>query len=527
MGALALSVGNWTNRADILLEASLTDADGDAVRLELEVRAIDIPFSNLATTSGSLVPSGTLASIIVPGLSVGEYHWQARAVDVGGRPSAWTSFGGNADGVRDFGIEQTSPVLAATVPAFTSSNPVTVPGTASDGSGITSVSWVNTTSRRSGLASGTTSWTASIPLIPGVNTLVFFAWDAAGNATTSTALLQHVPSDNFPPGLFFQTPTTGAPHTASATPLAVGGTAFDSVALASIKWTNQDTGTAGPAALVGTAWSASIPLAFGSNRLWFTVFDEAGHDAVFPLSVTFDPISDSAAPSVAITGPTPAATSSPIVLSGTASDDVGVSVVRWTNLMTGGGGVADNVGPWSASVGLIPGLNNLVVTARDAAGKESSDTLAVTFTPALVDDLPPAIVLLTPTPGGFMETNGSPVLVEGAAADEESLAEVVWSNGTNGMSGTAGGGAPWRALVVLQPGNNLVAIKAIDAAGNVAAIPVTIVYTPPPPPFVPGGDDGDDEGGGRFSRYRRNCGLLGIEAITILLALALVRRRPT
>jgi hypothetical protein len=60
---------------------------------------------------------------------------------------------------------------------------------------------------------------------------------------------------------------------------------------------------------------------------------------------------------------------------------VGVTQVTWSN-NRGGSGTAIGTASWSASVALQSGSNVLTVTARDAAGNTSTDTLTVTYTPA-------------------------------------------------------------------------------------------------------------------------------------------------
>ena len=59
---------------------------------------------------------------------------------------------------------------------------LTVAGTASDNVGVNSVTWA-TNSGRTGTASGTATWSASIPLLVGNNTVTIRAYDAAGNSS--------------------------------------------------------------------------------------------------------------------------------------------------------------------------------------------------------------------------------------------------------------------------------------------------------------------------------------------------------
>jgi hypothetical protein len=59
---------------------------------------------------------------------------------------------------------------------------------------------------------------------------------------------------------------------------------------------------------------------------------------------------------------------SSIALSGTASDNVGVVAVRWSNTF-GASGVATGTASWQiASVPLLIGTNKITVKAFDAAG---------------------------------------------------------------------------------------------------------------------------------------------------------------
>jgi len=99
---------------------------------------------------------------------------------------------------------------------------------------------------------------------------------------------------------------------------------------------------------------------------------------------------DTIAPSIAISSPTSAsafvATGPSLVVGGTASDNVGVTQVTWTN-NRGGSGTAAGTTSWSAgAIALQTGTNIITVTARDAAGNSRPATLTVT----LSDSTPPA-----------------------------------------------------------------------------------------------------------------------------------------
>jgi hypothetical protein len=58
---------------------------------------------------------------------------------------------------------------------------VALNGTASDNVAVVSVKWSNSTGD-SGVASGTTAWSATVPLLTGTNVVTIRAYDAAGNS---------------------------------------------------------------------------------------------------------------------------------------------------------------------------------------------------------------------------------------------------------------------------------------------------------------------------------------------------------
>jgi hypothetical protein len=63
----------------------------------------------------------------------------------------------------------------------TTASTVAISGVAADNAAVTAVKWSNSTGG-SGAASGTTSWSANIPLLVGTNLITVRAWDAAGNS---------------------------------------------------------------------------------------------------------------------------------------------------------------------------------------------------------------------------------------------------------------------------------------------------------------------------------------------------------
>jgi hypothetical protein len=115
---------------------------------------------------------------------------------------------------------------------------------------------------------------------------------------------------------------------------------------------------------------------------------------------------DTQRPSVAITFPTSAAafatTEASLNLSGTATDDVGVTSVTWENNRGGSGAAANGPQGWGyQGIPLQAGANVITVTARDAAGNTGTDVLTVTYTlPG--DTVPPVVSITFPTGGATL-----------------------------------------------------------------------------------------------------------------------------
>src|SRR5688572_28052602 len=68
------------------------------LRLQLEIRPNNTPFTGQPTHDRLEGASGGVASVVFTGLPNVNYHWRARSLDAQGRGSPWISFGGNPDG---------------------------------------------------------------------------------------------------------------------------------------------------------------------------------------------------------------------------------------------------------------------------------------------------------------------------------------------------------------------------------------------------------------------------------------------
>jgi hypothetical protein len=159
-----------------------------------------------------------------------------------------------------------------------------------------------------------------------------------------------------------------------------------------------------------------------------------------------------------------ATTSNGITMAGAAADESPIAEVSWTN-SRGGSGVASGGSRWTIDrVGLRAGVNDLTISARDAAGNTASARLRVTAT----DGQAPTITIHGPSPTDTFSTSMRVVNLDGIAADDFEVAQVAWAS-DRGASGVARGTSRWIAGgVTLQPGVNVIAVTAVDGAGRSA-----------------------------------------------------------
>jgi len=282
--------------------------------------------------------------------------------------------------------DTTPPTVAITVPTSSSTwtataSPLTLGGTAADNVSVKSVKWSNAATGGAGTASGTTSWSASIPLATGQNVITVTARDAAQNAATDTITVTYNPPDTTAPTVTITSPTTATSYCTSSSPIALGGTSSDNRGVTAVNWSNAATGASGT--VTGTtAWSASVPLVTGGNLVTITAYDAAGNKGTDTITVAWN-APDTTPPSAQIQSPTAetsfTTTATPFDLGGVASDNGALASVAWSNAANGASGAATGTGSWSASVPLVAGENRITVSARDTTGNVGTDSITVDF----------------------------------------------------------------------------------------------------------------------------------------------------
>jgi hypothetical protein len=233
------------------------------------------------------------------GTTAGTYSVTARASD--GVLSTSQTFTWNMTTSTSGGGTTTPTGTDTTAPAVTISSPtsastysingssIALSGMTSDAVGVTQVRWENDAMHLTGIASGLTNWTTSVPLQLGSNLIYITAIDAAGNEgfdiLTVSVSSTGGTADTTKPTVSIGTPTTGSTYSTTQSTINLSGSAADDRGVVQVAWMNS---AGGSGVASGTAsWAiANLPLLSGTNVISVTALDAAGNAATAALTVT-------------------------------------------------------------------------------------------------------------------------------------------------------------------------------------------------------------------------------------------------
>ena len=317
----------------------------------------------------------------------------------------------------------------------------------------------------------------SVTLGNGPHTIGAIARDAAGNAATATAITVTVDNDTAAPTVALVNPAAGATVTGS---FALDANASDNVGVVAVQFT-VDGANAGAEDVVApyTATWNSLTVANGTHTIGAIARDAAGNVQT-ATSVTITVDNDLTAPTVALLNPAPGATlTGSLMLSATASDNVGVAGVQFTldgvNLGTERTSAPYDL-PWN-SLTVANGVHTISAIARDAAGNVQTAT-SVTIT--VDNDLTaPTVALLNPAPDATLV--GSLTLTASASDNVGVMGVQFVIDGVNlGTEVTAGPyEVVWNSGTVTD-GPHVVTVVARDAAGHQQAASVNVIVANTP-----------------------------------------------
>jgi hypothetical protein len=324
-------------------------------------------------------------------------------------------------------VDVTRPTLSITTPTLNqqwTNGTFTATGKANDNVAVATVyyslngaPWTNATT-----ANNWTNWSASIPLVPGTNSLKAFALDTSGNASTTNAVsFEYV----VPMPLSVQVFGLGVPNPKwgslsggyTTTSIFIPGYGYYTTSAWLPGYTNGSllavnenySLTAAPApGFAFTNWSdGNGNLLTNGPTLRFTMATNLTLVANF-VDVT--------RPTLSITTPTlnQQWTNGTFTATGKANDNVAVATVYyslngapWTNATT-----ANNWTNWSASIPLVPGTNSLKAFALDTSGNASTtNSVSFEFVASLISSAASVSTSVLPivtapailTPAGFAD----------------------------------------------------------------------------------------------------------------------------
>lgn len=233
--------------------------------------------------------------------------------------------------------------------------------------------------------------------------------------------------------------------------------------------------------VTGSASTSSNPLRVGGNVVWgeyfaglideVRVYDRALTPAEIQADMETPVVSTSdTPPQVSLNLPVDGAVvSGVVVLSATATDNVGVAGVQF--LVNGVPlGAEVTAAPYTSSwdvTGLAAGTYRISATARDTSGQLTTST-ASTVVVGAADTAPPSVTVTSPTSGA---TVSGAINVTAAASDAVGVVGVQFFLDGQ-LLGQEDAGAPYStslATTTIPNGPHVLIARARDAAGNVAS----------------------------------------------------------
>jgi hypothetical protein len=258
------------------------------------------------------------------------------------------------------------------------------------------------------------------------------SYDTAGSAEATAVVGNHVyvadgtcglaileSRDVRPPSVTIDYPTSLQTWTTTSSSFDLSGSAADSTGIVQVAWSNHRGGN-GLAEDWGNWENWYVPviaLQPGTNVITVTATDAEGNIGSDTITITYNAPPDTENPQVVITNPSsPTYTSNTgtMTVSGTASDNAGVSQVIWSN-NRGGTGNAVGTLSWAVSNIVLKGGENVItITAIDTSGNLGTDVVTVTYPDADGDGVGNDVDVCPGTvPGMIVDAEGCPPPIPG------------------------------------------------------------------------------------------------------------------
>ncbi|MCK4970466.1 MAG: hypothetical protein KAS77_08065, partial [Thermoplasmata archaeon] len=292
------------------------------------------------------------------------------------------------------------------------------------------------------------STTVSVP--EGPNVIKVEARDLAGNARL---ILRNVTLDTNPPPLYIDAPPD---HYLTNDPMLTVLGRSEPGATISVGPYNTTVGSDGGVSL-------EVELDEGSNLLEVTARDPAGNPSIVFRTVRLD----TTPPSVTIDEPEEGLLTKDdqVKVAGMVEEEEGLK------LSVGGNFVLPVGGAYESTVGLVEGINLIIVVAIDAAGNEAEVNVTV------IRRTQPPLLEITRPEYDYMITNEVEYQIEGVTYPDVTLTVA-------GNDIEVNEDGLWTAVVALGSGENIIAVLARDILGNKVEEVVHLILDTEPPSLI-------------------------------------------
>ncbi len=452
------SAGNWSA---VFSSSVVLDTSIPSVRIDSptpEITNDNTPILNYYITDETIQGSSVLDSMItMDGSRIFTLPGQSLKTLADGmhtlRLEATDSAGNTGFAEVSFTVDTAPPTVNISSPSAgtTKNNAPVLTYTVSDGTVLVKVD---------GVVVSKVSGNALDMLADGLHTVRVESKDAAGNTgsaeitfTVDTVL----PAVSINPVV---TPTNSNAQTVTGT----------REANATIIVSVNPPATAGPVSYpTATTWSCTLSsLVEGANNITVTATDVAGNGATATVGITFD----SMPPAVGIN---PVATPTNVnaqTITGTREADAVITASVNTSATVGAVTYASAT-TWSCVIsGLVEGVNNLTVTAKDAAANSATTTAGITY-----DSIAPTVGInpvVTPTNVNTQTVTGmreADAVITASVSTSATVGAVTYPTATT-----------WSCVLsgLIEGANNITA-TATDSAHNSATAAVGITFDSVPP----------------------------------------------
>ncbi|MBF0429637.1 MAG: SUMF1/EgtB/PvdO family nonheme iron enzyme [Fibrobacteria bacterium] len=311
-----------------------------------------------------------------------------------------------------------------------------------------------------------TRWSENVTLAEGGNVFEFTALDWKGNQLEQSVTVYYIfgAVDNTGPSLTVSQPQNNEIISVSSS--SIIGTVSDPSGVLSVTVNGRN------ATNNGSRWQSNTLLSEGANSIDIIATDNKNNATEKSVTVYYNPLAiDSTPPTLSISKPGEADTVSvsPVLVTGTAWDNSGISSV----MLGEHEAILETNGSWYGYAALSLGVNKLMVSTTDKSNRANTtyDTIMVVYDSTIADEAFDLVIITQPSNNTVVNTAVG-ITISGRAEDASGVSSVMVNSWQAQITGYT-----WTASINLDTlGNNRVTAIATDANGNKDSAWINLVY---------------------------------------------------